>query len=182
VPLEFLTQPPIPSAVLLVCAIVLMMLAFLKREDTMIADEVFLVLAFIFGILALVILVLTFLNGGYAVVFLVLFLLTGLILVLKPLEHITWSIVLALIIAGVVVFLLYTFLPEGIVSWLNPWGFVIIFFVVFFAVFFPLKAVEDVLDFLGKVIGWRPVAIVISILAFIEAVLSLLGTSIGSLF
>ncbi|MFQ5883864.1 MAG: hypothetical protein ACE5IO_02045 [Thermoplasmata archaeon] len=179
--LEFLTQHPAPSIVLIVCAIVLMLLAFLRREDTMIADKVFLIIAFFFGILALVVVGLTFLNGGYGTAFLVIFLITGFVLVLKPLENLTWSLILALAVAGLVVYLLYKFLPGPILSWLVPWGLVIIFFVIFLVVFFPLRALEFVLDFLAKIIGWRPIAFIVSILAFIESVLSFFGSSIGNI-
>jgi hypothetical protein len=36
-----------------------------------------------------------------------------------------------------------------------------------------------VLDFLAKIIGWRPIAFIVSILAFIEGTLSFFGSSIG---
>ncbi|UCD92989.1 MAG: hypothetical protein JSV43_03500 [Methanobacteriota archaeon] len=177
--LEFLTQHPVPSVILIVCAIALMLLALLRREDTMIADKVFLIIAFVFGIVALVVTGLTFLNGGYRTAFLVVFAITGFVLFLKPLENITWSLILALAIAGLVVYLLYKFLPEPILSWLVPWGLIIIFFILFLVIFFPLRALEFVLDFLAKIIGWRPVAFIVSILAFIEATLSFFGSSIG---
>lgn len=147
----------------------------------MIADKVFLIIAFVFGILALVVVGLTYLDGSYRAAFLVVFLVTGLVLVLKPLENITWSLVLALVIAGIIVYLVYKFLPESIVSMLVPWGFIIIFVVLFLIIFFPLRALEFVLDFLGKLIGWRPVALIVSILAFIEGALSLFGSSIGDI-
>ena len=108
---------------------------------------------------------------------------TGLGLVLKPLSKIPFSALLGLVVGLVCVGLLYLYfpLPATVLGISSLWIYLAVFFVPALVVFFIFKFVEDLVKLFGTVLGSWPVMTILGFLCIAQGVLLLLNQSLLSL-
>lgn len=105
---------------------------------------------------------------------------TGLALFLKPLKDIPWAALIGLTVGGLCigfVFILYP-LPETVLGISSTWIYLLIFFIPAVLVYTLFKFVEDVVRLVGTLLGSKPVAIFLGLLCIVQGILLLLNNSL----
>ena len=109
---------------------------------------------------------------------------TGLGLVLKPLSKIPFSALLGLVVGLLCVGLLYLYfpLPATVFGVSSLWIYLAVFFIPALIVFLLFRFVEDLMKLFGTVVGSWPVLTVLGFLCIAQGILLLLNQSLLSLF
>lgn len=106
-----------------------------------------------------------------------LLIIAGLALFLRPIKDIPWAALLGLIVGGLAVGIVYFFfpLPETIVGIASNWIYLVIFFIPAVIIFMIFKFIEDLLKFIGIILGSKPVTFIIGLVCIAQGVLLLLN-------
>lgn len=182
VDLSFLATEPIPAVTLVLGGVLSIAVALYGHRDDSHWDEVGTFFAFILGIGMLVMAFALWsekaVNGFTLGVVVVL----ALTLFLKPLRQIPWAGVIGLVVGAIAAFAASLFLPSKVFG-VDEWIILVIIFLVVGAIVHTIfHFLEDVLAIASMVLEWKPVMILIGLVAIVEGVLLLLGSSISSLF
>ncbi|MCW3982102.1 MAG: hypothetical protein NWE81_03195 [Candidatus Bathyarchaeota archaeon] len=109
---------------------------------------------------------------------------TGLALVLKPLKDIPWASLLGLIAGLLCVGAIYLFfpLPDMVLGVSSIWIYLLAFFVPALIVYMIFRFIENLIRFIGAILGSRPVLLILGLICMVQGVLLLLDMSIFTLF
>ncbi|MEM2108899.1 MAG: hypothetical protein QW327_00175 [Candidatus Odinarchaeota archaeon] len=132
-------------------------------------------IGFILGILDLIVVASGWSRGIMDTATIVIFILAGLALTLAPTVKLPLAGLLALGAGGVAAFYISGFIH-------NTWIIAAVFIVIVAVIFIFAKAVEEVIDFIGKKLGFPAVSIILGALCIIQGILLILGGSIMLLF
>lgn len=128
-------------------------------------------IGFIIGILDLIVVASGWSQGIMDTATIVLFILAGLALTLAPTVQLPLAGLLALGVGGVAAFYVSGFIH-------NMWVIAAVFIVIVAVIFLFAKAVEEVLDFLGKILGFPAISVILGSLCIVQGILLLLGSSL----
>lgn len=142
-----------------------------KEEDWKWKLKLIAAAGFIFGILDLIIVASGWSTGTMDTATIVIFIVAGLALTLAPTVKLPMAGLIALGIGGVSAFFISGFIH-------NMWVIAAVFIVIVAIIFAFAKAVEEVLDFIGKILGFPLVSIILGILCVIQGILLIFGSSI----
>jgi len=182
VDLSILADDPIPEIVLIVGGLLSVFVALYGKRDDSHLDELGTLFAFILGIVMAVMAVIIAIEETVGWFSLVVIIVLALTLFLKPMKELPWAGLFGLIAGSVAVYAAYVFLPElvfGVERWIIL---VVIFFIVGTIVYAMFRFVQDVLTITSMVLNWKPVMMIVGVIAIVEGVLLLLNSSLGVLF
>ncbi len=182
VDLSFLAAEPIPASSLIVGGILSIAVAVYGHRDDSYWDEVGTFFAFILGI-GMLVMAFALWNekavGGFSLGVVIVLALT---LFLKPLRQIPWGGVVGAIVGGVAALFASFYLPSEVFG-VPEWIILIIIFIVVGAIVHTIfHFLEDVLAIASMVLEWKPVMIIIGLVALVEGIFIFAGSSIASLF
>ena len=152
--------------------------AWYGRRESSSWDEVMLFLGFIVGIVMIAIGILGWMDGGYEVSTIFILILLGASLFLKAIKGIKLAAVLALIAGVAVGYGLYWVSKAFELDFINTTVILVAAFIVMLIIYVMFKFVEDLMDFGGMVLGFRPVQFIMGLVALAEAGLILAGYSV----
>lgn len=183
VDLSILADDPIPELVLIVGGLLSVFVALYGKRDDSHLDELGTFFAFILGIFMGVMAFFMAVEETVNWFTLTLMAVLAVTLFLKPMKELPWAGLAGLLAGAAAVYVAYLFLPEmvfGVERWIIL---VVVFFVVGVIVHVVFHFVEDVLTIARMVLDWKPVMVLVGLIAIIEGVLLLLGySSLSSLF
>ncbi len=106
-----------------------------------------------------------------------LLIIAGLVLMLKPIKDFPWAALLGLIAGGLCTWAVYFFFPlSGPVLGIAPiWIYLIIFLIPAVIVYMVFKFIEDVMKLIGTILGSRPVSLIVGFVCLFQGILLLLG-------
>jgi len=175
VDLSLLANEPYPAAALIVGGLLSLFVALYGRRDDSHIDELGTFFAFILGIFMGVMAFFAGLEGTLGWFSLTLLIVVAVTLFLKPLKKLPWAGIVGLGAGAVAVYFASRFLPDTVFG-LERWiVLVIVFFVVGGIVHFLFHFAEDVLTIARMVLDWRPVMVIVGLVAIIEGALLLLA-------
>jgi hypothetical protein len=182
VDLTLLADEPVPAIALIVGGLLsIVVAAYGHREDSH-WDEVGTFIGFMVGAAMFVI---AFFAGTESTVewsTLVLIILLAATLFLKPMRQIPWAGVLGVIVGAAAAVAASFVLPSTILG-VDEWVIlVVIFFIVGAIVHTVLHFLEDVLAIATMVLDWKPIMVMIGLVAMVEGALLMMDTSIFSFF
>jgi hypothetical protein len=181
VDLSVIASEPYPSLALIVGGLLSIFVAAYGRRDDSHIDELGTFFAFILGIGLGIMAFFVALDGTLGSFSLLMMIVLAVTLFLKPLKTLPWAGLVGLAAGAVAVFLASPFVPDtvfGVEKWIVL---VVIFFVVGAIVHMLFHFVEDVWTIARMVLDWKPVMIVVGLVAVVEGVLLLMDKSIASL-
>jgi hypothetical protein len=181
VALSFLADEPYPAAALVGGGILSLLVALYGRRDDSHLDEIGTFVAFVVGIATGVI---AFFAGTEATVgwfSLVMMAVLAATLFLKPMKSLPWAGMAGVAAGAIAVFFASGFITGSLLGQERWVWLVIIFLVVGGIVHMIFHFIEDVLTIARMVLDWRPVMIVVGLVAVIEGVLLLMDKSLMSL-
>lgn len=152
--------------------------AWYGRKESSSWDEVMLFLGFIVGIVMIAIGILAWMDGGYDTSTIFILVLLGASLFLKAIKGIKLAAVLALIAGVAVGYGLYWLSKAFELDFISTTVILVVAFIVMLAIYIMFKFVEDLMDFGGMVLGFRPLQFIMGIVALAEAALVLAGYSV----
>ncbi|WEU40064.1 MAG: hypothetical protein OdinLCB4_006225 [Candidatus Odinarchaeum yellowstonii] len=129
------------------------------------------VVGFILGIIDLIVVASGWSRGVMDTATIILFILAGLALTLAPTVQLPLAGLLALGVGGVAAFYISGFIH-------NTWIIAAVFIIIVAVIFLFAKAVEEVLDLLGKILGFPLISMILGSLCVLQGVLLLLGSSL----
>ena len=180
VDLSVLADEPYPAIILIIGGLLSIFVALYGRRDDSHLDELGTFVAFVLGILMGII---AFFFGTQEEVnwfTLVVLIVVAVTLFLKPMKEIPWAGVVGMAAGAVAVYVGNLYLPEdvfGVEKWIVL---VVVFFIVGAIVHMLFHFVEDVLTITQKVLDWKPVMVIVGLVAIVEGVLVLMGSSLMS--
>lgn len=109
-----------------------------------------------------------------------LFIIAGLALMLKPIKDFPWAALIGLIAGSLCAGAVYFFfpLPETVFGIGSIWIYIAIFLIPAVIVYMVFKFIEDVLKMVGTILGSRPITFIIGIVCIAQGVLLLIGSNI----
>ena len=109
-----------------------------------------------------------------------LLLVAGLALFLRPIKDIPWAALLGLIVGGLSAGIVYFFfpLPETVVGISSTWVYLAIFLIPAVIVYMVFKFIEDLLKLIGTILGSKPVTFIVGIVCIVQGVLLLLDMNL----
>lgn len=112
-----------------------------------------------------------------------LLIIAGLALFLRPIKDIPWAALLGLIVGSLAVGIVYFFfpLPETVVGIVSIWIYLVIFFIPAVIIYMVFKFIEDLLRFIGIILGSKPVTFIIGLVCMAQGVLLLLNMNLFAL-
>ncbi len=181
VDLSLLANEPLPAAALIGGGVLSILVSLYGRRDDSHLDELGTFVAFLLGILTGVIAFSAGVEGTVGWFSLVVMVVLAATLFLKPLKSLPWA-GMAGIAAGAVAVYFASGYITGSVLGLERWiWLVIIFFIVGGIVHMLFHFIEDILTIARMVLDWRPVMVIVGLVAVIEGALLLMDTSLVSL-
>ena len=152
-----------------------------KKERLM--DDFLVILGFIAGAVILVVgLISLTKSGSLPTSSIIILFALGLGLFLHLVKKIKIAALIALVIGIVIGYLLYhASKAYNLTSWLTPTVIIIIAFVIMIIIYVMLKFFEDLISIAGGILSFRPVMFIVGLLAMIEAVLLMSGSSLSDL-
>jgi hypothetical protein len=133
------------------------------------------VIGFFFGILDFVIVASGWSTGAFDTATIILFILAGLTLTLAPTVKLPLAGLVSLLIGGIAAFFISGFIH-------NTWIIAIAFIVIVAIIFLFAKAVESVLDIIGKVLGFPLISIPLGLVCMLQGALLLFGLTLSIFF
>ena len=105
---------------------------------------------------------------------------TGLALFLRPLKDIPWAALVALIVGGACLSLVYFLfpLPGSVLGISSTWIYLAIFLIPALLSYVLAKFVEDVVKLVGSILSSRPVSTLLGLVCILQGFLLLLGNSL----
>jgi hypothetical protein len=109
-----------------------------------------------------------------------LFIIVGLALMLKPIKDFPWAALLGLIAGGLCAGAVYFFfpLPETVFGIGSIWIYIAIFLIPAVIVYMVFKFIEDVLKMVGSILGSRPVTFIVGVMCIAQGILLLIGSNL----
>jgi len=111
-----------------------------------------------------------------------LLIIAGLVLILRPIKDFPWAALLGLIAgglsAGAVYFFFPTLIPETVLGISAIWVYVIIFLIPAVIVYMVFKFIEDVLKLIGTLLGSKPVTLIVGFVCIAQGVLLILDKNL----
>lgn len=129
-------------------------------------------LGFFLGFASIAAGVLTVIRGGDPITEIAL-ILVGLALFLKPIKNVRWASLFGFIIGAMSILIV-----KNLFSFQSPFVYLGIFFISAFLAYLAFKFAEDLLSFLGTLLSFPPVLLLLGALTFLQGVLILLGKSL----
>ena len=110
----------------------------------------------------------------------ILLIIAGLALMLKPIKDFPWAALLGLIAGGLCTGAVYFFYPlsETVFGIASIWVYVIIFLIPAVIVFMVFKFIEDVLKLIGTLLGSKPVTLIVGAICIAQGILLLLDQNL----
>ncbi len=107
----------------------------------------------------------------------------GLALFLRPIKDIPWAALLGLIVGGLCAGIVYFFFPlQGPVFGISSiWVYLLIFLIPAVLVYIVFKFIEDLLKLIGTLLGSKPVTFIVGLVCIAQGVLLLLGMNLFSI-
>ena len=104
----------------------------------------------------------------------------GLALFLRPIKDIPWAALLGLIVGGLSAGIVYFFfpLPETVAGISSTWVYLAIFLVPAVLVYMVFKFIEDLLKLIGTLLGSKPVTFIVGLVCIAQGVLLLLDMNL----
>ncbi len=152
--------------------------ALYGRRETSSWDEVLLILGFIVGIAMIVIGAWAWSAGEYDISTRFILIFLGLSLFLKAIKGIKLASLIALIVGGAVGYALYWLSKTYDLEFLSTTVILVVAFIVLVIIYVIFKFAEDLMDMGGVVLGFRPLQLIMGLIALGEAALLLAGYSI----
>ncbi len=179
VDLSVLVGDPIPAVTLVVGGILAAFAAVYGKHDDSYLDELATYVGFVLGIVMMVMAVLVAIAETVTWFSLVVMLLLAVTLFLKPLKDIPWAGIAGIIAGSLAAYGASVFLPLSIVSGENRWiALAVVFLIVGVIVHVIFGFLEDILKIARMILAWRPITLIVGVLALIQGVLMLLGSSL----
>ena len=182
VDLTLIASEPYPSVALIIGGLLSIFVALYGRRDDSHIDELGTFFAFIVGVGMGIMAFFIAIDGTLGWFSLVVIIVLAVTLFLKPLKELPWAGLVGLAAGAIAVFFLSSFVPAtlfGVDRWIIL---VVIFFVVGVIVHMIFHFVEDVLTIARMVLDWRPIMVIVGLVAIAEGVLLLMDKSLISLF
>ena len=112
-----------------------------------------------------------------------LLIIAGLVLILRPIKDFPWAALLGLIAGGLCAGAVYFFfpLPESVFGIGSFWIYIIIFLIPGVIVYMIFKFIEDILKMVGTILGSRPITFIIGIVCIAQGILLLIGSNLFTL-
>jgi hypothetical protein len=182
VDLSFLTAEPVPAIALIAGGVLSIAVAVYGHRDDSHWDELGTIFAFILGIAMLVMAYALWSEEAVGSFTLGVIIVLALTLFLKPLRQIPWGGLLGAVAGGVAALFASFYLPSKVFG-VDEWIVLVIIFLVIGAIVHTIfHFLEDLLAIASMVLEWKPVMVVIGLVALVEGILLFAGSSIGSLF
>ena len=107
----------------------------------------------------------------------------GLALFLRPLKDIPWAALLGLIVGGLSAGIVYFFfpLPETVLGIASMWVYLLIFIIPALIVYIVFKFIEDLVKLIGTLLGSKPVTFIVGLVCIAQGVLLLLDMNLFSI-
>lgn len=177
-----MAHEPYPAAALIGGGLLSVFVAMYGRRDDSHIDELGTFFAFILGIVMGVMAFFAGMEGTLGWFSLVLLIMLAVTLFLKPLKELPWAGLVGLGAGAVAVYFASGYIPDtvfGVEKWIVL---VVIFLVVGVIVHMLFHFLEDVLTIARMVLDWKPIMIIVGLVAIAEGVLLLMDKSLISLF
>jgi len=182
VDLTVIGSEPYPSIALIVGGLLAIAVAIYGRRDDSHLDEVGTFFAFIIGIGMGVVAFFVAMEGTLHWSSLVIIIVLAVTLFLKPLKELPWAGLVGLVAGAAVVYFANPFVPDTVFG-VDRWIILVVIFVVVGAIVHMLfHFIEDVLTIARKVLDWKPIMVIVGLVAVVEGVLLLMDKSIYTLF
>ncbi len=109
-----------------------------------------------------------------------LLIIAGLALILKPIKDFPWAALLGLIAGGLCAGAVYFFfsLPSSIFGIDSIWIYLAIFLIPAIIVYMIFKFIEDLLKIIGTILGSKPVTFIVGFMCMAQGILLLLGNNL----
>jgi len=173
---------PVLESALLIGGIIAIFIAIIGRSEKTSKDEIALFLGFIVGAIMIFLGIVLYSEAGWETPSTVIVLvLLGLGLFFRVFKKVKWAAVISLIVGIAVGYGLYLLSKAILTSLLTPTVIIVLAVIVMFIVYFILKFLEDIVDFVGAVVSFRPILFIAGIVAVLEGVLLLLGNSLSAI-
>jgi hypothetical protein len=182
VALSVLADDPFPALALVLGGLLSMFVAAYGKRDDSHLDELGTYFGFILGAVMLVMAFFVAIEKTVNWFTLTVMIILAVTLFLKPLKEIPWTGVAGLVAGAAAAYgaSLYLHSPVfGIKVWIIL---VVIFFIVGGIVHFLFRFIGDLLKVANMVLDWRPVMVLVGLVAVVEGVLLFLNSSLISLF
>jgi len=174
-----LADEPYPAAALLVGGVLSVFVALYGRRDNSYVDEMGTIFAFILGAAMFVMIYIVATEEVVGTFTLIVMVVLALTLFLKPLKEIPWAGILGALAGGAAAFVASLVLPSTLFG-IDEWIFLlVIFFIVGGLVDLLLHFLEDVLTIATMVVSWKPIMVVVGLVAVAEGVMLLLDSSLA---
>lgn len=176
-----LLASPVPEILLIAGGLLAVMIGLVGESDRTHVDELLVFIAVFVGIamLAMSVLIYFYSELPPSTVYVSVFL--GLSLFSRMLRKIRWATVVSIAAAGLVGYGLYQVGQMFSLSFLTAGAVLLIAFVIFLILYLILKALETTVRLTAALLSFRPVILAGGILALVEAILLLMGTSLSSI-
>lgn len=182
VDLAVIAEEPYPALALVVGGILSLFIAIYGRREDSYLDEIGTFFAFILGIVMMVMAFFVGTEGSENWFTLVMIIVLAVTLFLKPLKELPWAGLLGVIVGAVAAFVASVFLPSMVFG-VDEWIVLIIIFLVVGAIVHGIfHFLEDALTIATMVVGWKPVMILVGLVAIAEGALVLTDSSMLSFF
>jgi len=169
--LEFLTTSPMPEVLLVVGGLIAIVIGFLGKNPKTVVDNIAVALGFIVGAVMILMSFLLATDGGWPFSTFLISLLLGVGLFFRVFRKVKVALILALVIGAFLAYGLYLLeLDMTIILIVTLIAMVLLYLLFGFVEFFA--------DLVGGVLSFRPVLIVLGLLAILEAVLLFSNSSI----
>lgn len=177
-----LASEPYPAIALVVGGILSAFVAFYGKRDDSHLDELGTYFGFILGAVIGAMAVIVAIEETVNWFTLAMMILLAVTLFTKPIKDIPWAAVVGLIAGSAATYAVWAFLPS-LVSGENGWMILAaVFLIVAVIVHAIFHFMEDVLKLTGMILNWRPVMVVVGLVATVEGVLLFFDSSLFSLF
>lgn len=113
-----------------------------------------------------------------------LLIIAGFALILKPIKDFPWAALLGLIAGGLSAGAVYFFfsLPQTIFGIDSIWIYLAIFLIPAVIVYMVFKFIEDLLKMVGTILGSKPITFIIGFICIAQGILLLLGNNLFTIF
>lgn len=180
--LSVLADDPFPALALVGGGLLSSFIALYGNREDSHLDELATYSGFLIGIVILVMAVSVALAETVTWFSLAMMILLAMTLFLKPMKDIPWAGVVGLIAGALAAYGASVFLPASLVSGENRWiALAVVFLIVGAIVHMIFHFVEDVLKITRMILDWRPIMVLVGLVAVVEGVALLAGSSLVSL-
>jgi len=182
VDISVLADDPYPALALVLGGLLAVFVAAYGKRDDSHLDELGTYVGFIVGAVMFVMAFFVAMEKTVNWLTLTVMIFLAVTLFLKPLKEIPWTGVAGLVAGAAAVYAASLYLPAtvfGVKEWIIL---VVIFFIVGGIVHFLFRFIGDLLKVASMVLDWRPVMVLVGLVAVVEGVLLFLNSSLLSLF